>query len=166
MLNIDAPIYPEKSAAGFELGQNLLHVLAKLGGVVHWTGTPPLMEAIQSTMGWLLVPNSLVSNGMKLGCSLHSTGGIVELQFDSREELCDISVFSGYKGKLLDVIQVGSSLSSVQSYIRTEYDVGDELHYPVSDDKSKGVAFYADEDSLDKSPEQVITGISIFRHHI
>ena len=166
MLNLDAPILPGISAAGFELGQHLSQVMARLGDLRQWTGTPPLMEAIQSTTGWILVPRSLITNGMQLGCSLHSASGIVELQFDSLERLFDISVFPGYNGTLFGVIKVGSSLKSVQTHIKTAYDFGDELHYPVPDEKTKGIAFYASEDALEKSPEQIITGISVFRREV
>lgn len=162
MVDIHAEIVPGKEAAGFKLGQRIEDVMSSIHHVSEWTpsSAKSLSETIRSTPGWLTVSVSHLSNGARSGENLYYGEGVVELHFNAKGVLFDISVFDGYSGTLWGSVKVGDPLSLVQDQCGLEYDDGDEMHYP-SNSAVGGVAFYAEERSLEESLDQVITGISI-----
>lgn len=161
MFDLNAAIIPGNSAGGFEIGMHMTDVLENISNVCDWDTSQQISEAIKTADGWLRAFASLESNS-KSGGVLFSPGGKVELRFNSQNELYRIDVLDGYAGKLFDVPFMGRRLSDLQKFIPTEYDFGDELHYPKTESGVEGIAFYTNGRSLSADPEQIICGVSVF----
>jgi hypothetical protein len=160
MDSLDADIVPGRCAGGFELGMNMTEVLTRISKLRDWDGEQQISEAIRSEDGWLRAFEGTES-GSNAGGILFSPGGQIELRFNSKDQLYRIDVFNN-TGKLFGITPIGKKLIDLQRYVATEYDVGDELHYPASESAINGIAFHTDGSSLDANPEQVVNGLSIF----
>jgi hypothetical protein len=163
MIDIDAKIVPGKGAAGFHLGQRIDDVKSSISEILEWipASGKSLFETIGKTSGCLSVAVLHLSNGKRTGEVLYFANGMIELQFNSQGILFDISVFKGYGGMLWETIGIDSKLSLVEGWCGLVYDSGDEMHIPAEDSSVDGLAFYAEEQSLQDSPDQKIVGISV-----
>lgn len=164
MIDLGVPIVPGKSAGGFTIGNSLDQVCSHFESVKVWTRASgeQLQAAIRSTMGWLDAPLKELGGGQAIGHIFYFGGGVLQLHFNSTLILSGIVVFEGYRGSLLEGVSVGEPLSNVLKICAIEYDDVDEMHYPVPESGLEGVAFIAEERSLDDSPGQTIAGISVF----
>lgn len=163
MFDVDAEIVPGKGAAGFTLGLRIEDVKSSITHLAQWTPASGrnLSDAICSTPEWLEVSVLHLSNGTRGGEVLYCGKGMVELHFNAHGVLFDISVFDGYSGALWGTIKIGSELSLVEKWCELVYDEGDEMHYPAEGSLVTGVAFYAEEQSLQECTAQTIKGISV-----
>ncbi len=114
-----------------------------------------LYKAICSEPGWLAYTHE---NGETV---LYFGRGMIKLQFSAKGALFNIFLSDGYAGTLWGNVMVGSPLSMVQQQCPLEYDGGDEMHYPTAESAVVGVAFDAEEWSLDEAQDQLISGISV-----
>lgn len=163
MIDTTVDIIPGKGAAGFTLGQRINDIKSLIPQLAEWIpeNGKNLSEVISTTSGGLKVSVLHLSNGRREGEILYLQNGMVELHFNSEGVLFDISVFDGYSGALWGTIRIGSELSLVREWCEPVYDEGDEMHYPAEGSPVNGVAFYAEEESLAESPDQIIIGISV-----
>jgi len=163
MVDINAAIVPGESSAGFRLGQKFDEVASLIKNLSEWTYAAKwsLSGAISSTPEWLRVPLAEVTGGERNGELLCFGKGMVCLQFGAGGELYSISVEGGYSGLLWGEIKIGDELSLVRKRCGLEYDRGDEMHYPIESSGVKGIAFYAEECSLEDEPNQIISVISV-----
>jgi hypothetical protein len=163
IVNCFADIAPGKSAAGFELGLDIKDFSGIASTAINWNpDIHSIAEAAATTPEWLFV------SGVQLGMSKQDAGsiyyykfGAIKLHFNPEGRLASIAVYDGYKGKLFGSIQVGDKLSKVCDLFDLIYDDVEELHFPVDDEEVSGIMFQAEEESLDTSPDQLITGILI-----
>jgi hypothetical protein len=96
MLNLNAPIEPGKSAAGFCLGQTFSDACALFDGAptVDYFEGFNLNRAINENVGILIVK----SFGSIAGCTVYFGAETVRLAFSSSNVLGCIYVFEGYLG--------------------------------------------------------------------
>ena len=167
MINLFAEIIPGKSAAGFHLGQRIDYVKSSVTQLTHWdrASGKTLPEVMTSTPGWLEIFESQL-NGTGKEKILCFGKGAVELRFSGIGILYEIAVFEGYSGHLWTNIKIGCPLIDVQHFCELTYDDGDEMHYPTENCSIEGISFYAEEQALNYSPNQILQGISIHDWHL
>ncbi|WP_202760261.1 hypothetical protein [Delftia acidovorans] len=95
--------------------------------------------------------------------SLYFGKGAVKVHFDENGLIDLIVVGKGYKGSLNKDIRVGEELRFVSKHCEIEYDSVEELHFLVDEEIANRISFYAEEESLDDSPNQRIDRIFISR---
>lgn len=164
LIDLYAEVIPEKSAAGFILGQRIEYIKSSITELIHWDqeSGKSLQEAIYSTSQWLEVFESDLSiNKAARGVILYFGRGAITLHFNENGILYDIYVSEGYSGHLWNRIKIGCALSSVQDFCELFYDDADEMHYPTEGSSISGISFYAEEQSFSCSPDQIIKVISI-----
>ncbi|PSB23876.1 hypothetical protein [Stenomitos frigidus] len=156
--DLEAPIIPGLSAAGFSLGMNLReldHVLAAAKIEEICPGFNCFKE-VKSCSEILYVKNTYLS-------SLYYRNGTVRLDFNSCGELYWIFLFAGYCGSF-GLIKIGSSMHEVQEQMPIFYDDSDEMFYPdreVKPDVPDGIAFIALEEPDEHSQQWQVLGFSI-----
>jgi hypothetical protein len=156
--DLDAPIIPGISAAGFSLGlglEKISHLLsASRVEKVH-----PKFNAVRASEeneGLLYLEYDSWS-------SLEYRGSVVRVDFNGNGKLSSIWVFEGYRGRLLNTLRVGSSMHEVKKLMPIFYDDCDEMFYPdreAQPDLPFGVGFIAAEEEEEGS-SWVLHGISI-----
>lgn len=159
MLDLNAPLVPGKSAAGFFIGQRMEEVRASIGDCPRWSqdSDRPFLVVLRESEGW-------ISHGYeKLTTeALVFRNHVVRLQFNGAGILYNIFVDAGYDGLVWGEVKIGDKLSTVLQWCDLEYGPGDDMHYPVSDDAEfQGIAFAAEDCPLEESPDQVIDIVSI-----
>jgi hypothetical protein len=156
--DLDAPIIPRTSAAGFVLGQ-------KLDEMSHLLSIARIEKV---RLGFNAVRASEENDGLLYleyegWSSLEYCREVVRLDFNDAGELSCIWLFSGYRGYLLDRIQIGCSMRDVKEMMPIFYDDGDEMFYPdreVQADLPSGVGFVALEEE-DTDSDWLLQGISV-----
>lgn len=132
ILQLDAPIVPGRSAAGFEIGQ-LASTLDQALSVARRVSYRPgfnLNEAIQQNVG-LLVIEDFPKPGS--GRTLYFGPDIVRLVFSSDGRLGCIYLFDGYLG-VYNGVAIGDPLACITSGETLEFDDGDEMYYRIGID--------------------------------
>lgn len=173
MPDLFADIVPGVSAAGFFLNQSSNQFDEVIAKASRWNRSIiQLGQAVDTVEGWLLVDDfQLGSPDME--CmkekyllkrrSLYFGKGAVKVHFDENGLIDLIVVGKGYKGSLNKDIRVGEELRFVSKHFEIEYDSVEELHFPVDEEIANRISFYAEEESLDDSPNQRIDRIFISR---
>jgi hypothetical protein len=156
--DLDAPIIPRTSAAGFVLGQRLDEI-SHLLSIARIEKVRPGFNAVRASEE----NEGLLYLEYEGWSSLEYGREVVRLDFNDVEELSCIWLFSGYHGYLLDRIQIGSSMRNVKELMPISYDDGNEMFYPnweVQADLPLGISFVALEEE-DADSGWVLQGISI-----
>lgn len=156
--DLDAPMIPRTSAAGFSLGQGL-------DEIEHLLSTARI-EKVRS--GFNSVRASEENEGLLYlefdgWSSLECKRGIVRVDFNSDGRLCAIWLFEGYCGRFSNTVSIGSSMHEVKKLMPIFYDDGDEMFYPdweAQADLPHGVGFIAAEEEKEGS-DWVLHGVSI-----
>jgi hypothetical protein len=157
--DLDAPIIPRTSAAGFSLGQRL-EEMSHLLSTAKIEKVGPGFNAVQASEeneGLLYIEYDHGSS------SLEYRGGIVQIGFTNKGELSSIWLFEGYQGLVLDAIKIGHSMNEVKKLMPIFYDDGDEMFYPnweIKPDLPYGISFIAVEEE-EADSEWKLQGISI-----
>jgi hypothetical protein len=163
LIDYFADITPGKSAAGFSLGQSINDFGIIVSTAIKWNPSEQgTISAISSTPGWLFIDLTLnhSTNSSPGYLYIHGAGAI-SLHFNSNGILNFIKLCHGYKGLLYGAIKIGDKLSSVTKFFDIEYDSVEELHFPTEKSVVKGVSFQAEEETLENSQDQIITGIVV-----
>ncbi|XGV98612.1 MAG: hypothetical protein ACAF41_06670 [Leptolyngbya sp. BL-A-14] len=156
--DLEAPIIPGTSAAGFSLGvglQDISHVLAAARVEEIRPGFRSA-DAIKNCSDILYIKHRNTS-------SLNYANGAVRLSFNSRGELCSIFLYKGYLGRLFNSIAIGNSMYDVKAKMPVFYDDLDEMFYPdreIQPDLPNGIAFGASEEP-DEQQEWNIWAFSV-----
>jgi hypothetical protein len=163
MLDVDAPIVPGESAAGFRIGQSFEEVRALLGPIPAWepaNGRGPihLHADVANTPGWISFDDRSAS-GLEF---LHYGRGMLSLVVDSGGRIAQVTVGAGYRGLAWQDVGVGMRLDRVLRWTGLEYDTSDEMHYPDGASAIEGIGFVACRESLEQAPDQLIEQISIY----
>ncbi len=156
--DLDAPIIPKTSAAGFSLGQRLeeMEHLLPLSKVEKVQSGFNAVQASQENSGLLY----LQFDGWS---SLEYQHQTVRLSFNSNGELSCIWLFAGYRGNFLEKVGIGSSVHDLKNLMPIFYDDGDEMFYPDWEghqDLPHGIAFVAAEHP-EKNSDWIIHGFSV-----
>ena len=163
LIDYFADIIHGKSAAGFTIGQSINDFDNIVSTAIKWNPSEQgTISAISSTPGWLFIDLSLddFTNSPPGYLYIHGAGAIC-LHFNSNDILKCIKLCHGYKGLLCGTIKIGDRLSSVTKFFDIEYDSVEELHFPTEKSVVSGVCFQAEEETLEDSPDQIITGIAV-----
>ena len=161
-VDLDADLIPGTSAAGWRIGVRLVECAELLRGATEVEYRPGfrLVDAINCNVGVLIVRNTfpLGSGHTAVYCGAN----LVDLGFNVREELFEVTVWEGYRGRAFGQIGIGSSVREVRSLFPLFYDGGDEMYYPdreLSPGAPSGIAFCASE--VEEPGGTPILGISI-----
>lgn len=162
-VDINALIEPQKSAAGFSLGLTLSEFYngLNLTDVKKWLITDgiPLHDAIQKNDKWLCVPAREISEGRIEGEIWFYSKGMVELHFNHLGFLFNISIFNGYKGKLINCIYIGMPFLELKNLCNPIFNEHEDIYIVEDNDTFSGIGFCIDE-SADIS---YLSGIFVFR---
>lgn len=147
-VDLDAPLIPGISAAGWRIGDRLLDRAELLWVARHFVYHPGfhLNDAIDANEGALIVRNFFPEGSGHT--AVFFGAGVVKLAFNARGELFEVSVWEGYRGRAFDRIGLGSTVEEVRSLFPVYYDSGDEMYYPdeeQSADVPTGISFFASE---------------------
>lgn len=149
--DLDAPLIPGISAAGWRIGDRLsdsAELLREARTVVYQPGFH-LNDAITANTGVLIVRNDFPEGSGHTAVIFGA--GVVWLNFNAREELFEVSVWEGYRGRAFDRIGVGSTVEEVRSLFPVCYDASDEVYYPDREQAAEaptGISFVACEEGL------------------
>jgi hypothetical protein len=165
--DIFASIIPGHSAAGFLLGQRFDQFEEVVNVATRWNKSLlQLSQVVANTEEWLLIENTQLGSFDRphdhkplnawLGCRLYFGKGAVMLHFNSNNLLNYIEIGTGYQGTLYETIRIGDELKSILQFYDLEYDDVEELHFPINGNDVGLISFYAEEQSLDDYPEQII----------
>ncbi|MGG6296175.1 hypothetical protein ACQ4M4_17440 [Leptolyngbya sp. AN02str] len=157
--DLEAPIIPGSSAAGFSLGMRLEEMSRVIATAIIEEMRPGFnsVKAVENCRDVLYIKNRNWS-------SLHYANDAVRLDFNSHGELCNIFLFAGYLGCLFNSITIGSSMHDVKARMPIFYDDSDEMFYPdweAQPDLPYGIAFIASEDPDEKNQEWDVLGFSV-----
>jgi hypothetical protein len=158
--DLESPIIPGSSAAGFSLGMRLEEMIRVIETAIIIEEIRPdfnSVKAIENCGDVLYIKNRNWS-------SLHYGNGAVRLDFNSHSELCTIFLFAGYSGYLFNSITVGSSMHDVQARMPIFYDDSDEMFYPEEEAQPglpNSIAFIASEEPDEKNQKWDILGFSV-----
>jgi hypothetical protein len=147
--DLDAALIPGVSAAGWRLGDRLgdnPEVLRAATEVVYRPGFH-LNVAIDGNAGVLVVRDFFPAGSGHTAVFLGAS--VVRLTFNARDELFEVSVYEGYRGRAFGRIGVGSPVGEVRSLFPVVFDGGDEAFYPDTDlapHAPSGIGFYAGDD--------------------
>jgi hypothetical protein len=114
--DLEAPIIPGTSAAGFSLGarlQDMSYVLAA-ARIEEMRPGFNAVEAVKNCRGVLHIKERNLSY-------LNYANGTVRLDFNSRGELCSMFLFEGYLGRLFNSMAIGSSMYDVKAKMPVFY---------------------------------------------
>jgi hypothetical protein len=150
-VDLDADLIPNTSAAGFRLGARLPECPGLLREAVEVEYRPGfnLVEAIDRNTGVLVVRNCFPMGSGHT--AVFFGAGVVNFGFNAREELFEVSIREGYRGRAFGRIGIGSPLEEVRALFPVFYDGGDEMYYPVQEQSPgvlSGIAFLAGEEEL------------------
>lgn len=156
--DLNAPIIPKTSAAGFNLGERLeeMEHLLSLATIKKISPEFNSVQASQENKGLLY----LQFDGWS---SLEYQHDTVRLHFNAEGLLSSIWIFSGYRGCFLESLSIGSSIHKVKELMPIFYDDGDEMFYPDHEkrqDLPYGIAFIAAENPKEDL-ECLIQGFSV-----
>ena len=156
--DLNAPIIPKISAAGFSLGDRLEEMEHLLSSATIKKVSPGFnsVRASQENKGLL----HLQYDGWS---SLEYQHYTVRLDFNDDGQLSSIWMFSDYRGCFLESFCTGSSIHALKELMPIFYDDGDEMFYPDHEkrqDLPYGIAFIAAEDAEEDS-EWLIHGFSV-----
>lgn len=156
-LDIDAEILPGHSAGGFELGMNVAELREIVSDATVHTSFPANDE-LRTNFGAIVVRDS----GGKVEAIVFGEDQ-VRLVFNAKGNLFCIFVFEGYRGTYQKTIRVGSPLKHANELHRLLFDDGDEMNYveDESGDIVPGIAFCGTSCSLERDPEQPISGFCV-----
>ena len=146
-LDLDADLIPGTSAAGWRIGLRLAECDALLQGSTEIDYQPGfhLVHAINGNAGVLVVRNYPQGSGHTV---VFYGANVVKFGFNAREELFEVSVWEGYRGRAFGRIGIGSSVEEVKSLFPVFFDGGDEMYYPdqqLSASVPSGIGFHASE---------------------
>jgi hypothetical protein len=156
-VDLDAELIPGTSAAGFPLGVRLSGCKGLLQDAAEVECRPGfnLVEAIGRNAGVLVVRNYFpLGSGHT---AVFYQADTLTLCFNAGEELFEVSVREGYRGRAFGRVGIGSQLQEVRDLFPVFYDGGDEMYYPdreLAPNAPSGIAFYA-------SPEEQPDGAPI-----
>lgn len=159
LINFYAPVLSGKSAAGFEIGMDIVDLSQILGSGRSVTYQPGfnLVHAIRGNRGVLCV------RGLGDGTVIYFGPSTVRLSFSNAGILGCIYVNNGYIGGY-NGVKIGDALSSISTREPLQFDAGDEMYYRVDeeDEYKPGLAVVAKE----VPPEEFSsTGVSGFCVH-
>ena len=160
--DLDADLIPGTAAAGFRLGARLKECPGLLREAVEVECRPGfnLVAAIDRNPGVLVVRNYFPL-GSGHTAVIHGSG-VVTLGFNAREELFEVSVREGYRGRAFGRVGIGTPLEEVRALFPVFYDGGDEMYYPDREQAPgapSGIAFLASEQELPGGTP--VVGISV-----
>ncbi|HEX8916462.1 MAG TPA: hypothetical protein VF796_29190, partial [Humisphaera sp.] len=163
----DAPLIPGISAAGWRIGTGLGECGPLLHGAIEVEYQPGfhLVNALNANDGVLVVRNYFPLGSGHTAIFVGADVG--EFHFNGRDELFEVAVGKGYRGRAFGRIGVGSRLEEVRSLFPVFYDSGDEMYYPdseVAPDAPPGIAFLATETAEPSGTP--ILAISIHDWHV
>src|SRR5262245_20073462 len=156
-VDLDAELIPGTSAAGFPIGVRLSGcegLLQEAAEVAYRPGYN-LVEVIGRNTGVLVVRNYFPVGPGHTAVSYRAD--TITLCFNADEELFEVSVREGYRGRAFGRVGIGSQLQVVRDLFPVFYDDGDEMYYPdreLAPDAPSGIVFYA-------SPEEQPDGAPI-----
>jgi hypothetical protein len=161
-LDLNAPIVPGVSAAGFTIGDTLseMEQILSIAKPIDLKTKVNFNKELANSQGWVIT-SSVMEEAHGHETSLYYKDRCVILGFSCTGILYSIYVGYGYQGILFDGISIGSPLSEVSRILTLCYDDGDEMHYPSEEMTVEGVAFYASEMPLEEDPAQTIVMICI-----
>lgn len=147
-VDLDADLLPGTSAAGWAIGARLAECGELVRGATEVVYHPGfhLVEAIRRNTGVLIIRNHFPQGSGHTAVVYGA--GVVHLQFNAREELFEVSVREGYRGRAFGRIGVGGSMEDVRSMFPISYDGGDEAYYPDRESypgAPTGISFHASE---------------------
>jgi hypothetical protein len=157
--DLEAPIIPGSSAAGFSLGMRLEEMSRVIATAI--------LEEMRPGFNSVIAINNcrdVLYIKQRNSSSLHYANGAVRLDLNSHGELCDIFLFAGYLGCLFDSITVGSLMHDVKARMPIYYDDPDEMFYPdweAQPGLPNGIAFIASEEPDEKNLEWNVLGFSV-----
>ena len=157
MIQAFQSIVAGKSVGEIRLGSSIEEFQGALEDAQIWDASKQitLQNAIRDSSSGVLFQFN--SSGQKI---LYLQSGGLELHFNSDGVLFNILIWGNSPGFLWEGVGVGDSLQLIENKTHLFYDEGEEVHYSLND-LAKGISFYAEECSLDESPNQKIRGISI-----
>lgn len=161
--DMNAPIIPGRSAAGFNLNTHIDTIFEDKTKIPLWDESKGnLPDVILRTDDWLRYSPKL-SNPLRPATDdqYYFNRGALQLIFDNEGILKSITLSGGYHGRIFNQISIGTKLAEVSKFFAIEYDPNDEVHYPTDEESHSGIEFYAEERSLDEAPEQVIGAIFV-----
>jgi hypothetical protein len=155
-LNLNEPIIPGVSAAGFKIGSHLTDMqnILDVALVVDLCEPINFNKKLAQSQGWIFAKERDCS-------SLYYKNRFVRLDFSSRGILYAIYVFNGYEGSLFDKLSIGSYLLEITEFFEVNYDDGDEMHYPIKSSAICGISFCAAELPLYEDTNQQIIGFCV-----
>ena len=161
-VELDADLIPGTSAAGFSIGVRLSDCrrLLREAAVVEYRPGFNLVEAVDRNTGVLVVRNYFpLGSGHT---AVFYGADVVRLGFNANEELFEVSVHEGYRGRAFGRVGIGSHLREVRELFPVFYDGGDEMYYPdrgLAPDAPLGIAFHAPQE--EQPDRAAILGISV-----
>lgn len=163
MPDMNSPIIPRQSAAGFELNTHVDNIFYDKENIPLWNELAgSLPDVILRTDDWIrFSPKFSNAFNADTGDQFYFNRGALQLIFDRKNILKCIALSNGYHGKLFEKISIGNRLDDVLKFFEIKYDQNDEVHYPADEESYPGIEFYAEECSLAESPEQVISAIFV-----
>jgi hypothetical protein len=161
--NLYADIIPGKSAAGFEIGVNIADLSEIVSNATPWRKEfGSIDQGVRQTPGWFYFSNQLCDDGSpNFGDDYYFGYGAVKLHFSTEGALDWIQLDEGYQGVLFGSIKIGDKLTDVLKYVELEYDDVEELHIPITGSDIDGLLFFAEENTLEISPDQIIYRIFV-----
>lgn len=143
----EAELIPGTSAAGFPIGIRLssCQMLLQAAVEVEYRTGFNLVEAIDRNTGVLVVRNYFPMGSGHT--AVFYRADMVRLQFNAAEELFEVCVRDGYRGRAFGRVGIGTRLREVRNLFPLFYDGGDEMYYPdaeVAANSPPGIAFSAD----------------------
>ncbi|WP_141753140.1 hypothetical protein [Duganella sp. HH101] len=163
MPNMNSPIIPRQSAAGFELNTHVDDIFEDKENIPLWNElTGSLPDVVLRTDHWIrFSPNFSNELNTDTGDQFYFNKGALQLIFNRENFLKCIALSDGYHGMLFEKISIGTRLGDVLKFFEIKYDQNDEVHYPADEESYPGIEFYAEGCSLAESPEQVISAIFV-----
>jgi hypothetical protein len=161
-VDLNADLIPGTAAAGFPIGARLSECTEFLQRAEEVTYRPGfnLVEAIGRNTGVLVVRNYFPMGSGHT--AVFYRADMITLSFNANEELFQVFVLEGYRGRAFGQVGVGSRLQEVRNLFPVVYDDGDEMYYPdleQTPDAPLGIAFSASREEPLDGPR--ILGISV-----
>ena len=162
VFDLNGELIPSKQAAGFEIGTSLQIIMSKFesNSITYFNGSN-LNDALVNNDKFLIKKNSLPSDSANT-TTFHKND-VVRLVFNGFGKLFCIFVFNDYFGKFKNNIAIGTKLINVTKFSKLYYDEGHEMHYMLdnNEDIIPGISFVSEEESIENSPNQVISSFCI-----
>lgn len=161
-VDLNAELIPGTSAAGWRIGVRLTECgeLVRNATEIDYQPGFNLVEAINRNTGVVVIRKHF-----PLG-SGHTAvvygADVVRLNFNAQQELFEVAVQDGYRGRAFGRIGIGSSVGEVRSLFPVFFDGGDELFYPdteLAPHAPSGIGFYAGDEEQPDDAQIIIISV-------